>query len=346
MKKLLFLLLAAGGLVFIVGAIVLGSPLTSQLDLGGSTPSESTYNVKEFGAAGDGRTDDTPAFEQAIEAAASNGGGEVFVPVGTYVLHPIFLQSHVDLIGADRDVVTLKLSDDADNQGLTRLVNIEEAENIQIHNITFDGNAPAHEGGTEHMHTLFIWDSKHIVVDNNRMQHAIGDGVSITGSTQASEDVTISNNILLDNHRSNIVVEQVNDIKIFRNQSTSNIGRPTLHFEPFEEMDLYGAEVYENTFGSNASDTYTIQIEGTPEPGNYFHDIWFYNNTIKGLSGRFMVKETKDSEIYNNTFTVKDLYIWFKNDNLHIYKNTIETRNGITVKTSADGRYAGLPKAG
>lgn len=29
---------------------------------------------------------------------------------------------------------------------------------------------------------------------------------------------------------------------------------------------------------------------------------------------------------------MKDLYIWFKNDNLQIYENTIETRNGIIIE--------------
>lgn len=39
-----------------------------------------TYNVKAYGAKGDGTTDDTAAFNSAISAAAANGGGTIYVP--------------------------------------------------------------------------------------------------------------------------------------------------------------------------------------------------------------------------------------------------------------------------
>jgi hypothetical protein len=48
-------------------------------------------NVKEFGAKGDGETDDTDAFEKALAAAqpilgVENPGGAVFIPAGRYVI--------------------------------------------------------------------------------------------------------------------------------------------------------------------------------------------------------------------------------------------------------------------
>ncbi len=41
-------------------------------------------NVRAFGARGDGRTDDTAAFQKALDAAAREGGGTVFAPAGNY----------------------------------------------------------------------------------------------------------------------------------------------------------------------------------------------------------------------------------------------------------------------
>lgn len=55
------------------------------------------YDVRAFGAAGDGRHVDTPAFHRAIAAATRDGGGIVHVPAGTYRCYTIRLQSHISL---------------------------------------------------------------------------------------------------------------------------------------------------------------------------------------------------------------------------------------------------------
>jgi len=44
------------------------------------------YNVLDFGAVGDGKTDCTRAFQQALDGMASAGGGTVFVPEGFYAI--------------------------------------------------------------------------------------------------------------------------------------------------------------------------------------------------------------------------------------------------------------------
>ncbi|MBT2701397.1 hypothetical protein J7E79_29515 [Bacillus sp. ISL-40] len=69
-------------------------------------------SVKKYGAKGDGLTDDTNAFQKAINTVAKNGGGDVNIPAGTYILQPIFVKSNVNLVGENRDTVTLKLSND------------------------------------------------------------------------------------------------------------------------------------------------------------------------------------------------------------------------------------------
>ncbi len=56
-----------------------------------------TYDVRGYGAVGDGTTIDTPAIDKAIAAAASSGGGTVLFPAGTYACYSIHLQSHVTL---------------------------------------------------------------------------------------------------------------------------------------------------------------------------------------------------------------------------------------------------------
>jgi Pectate lyase superfamily protein len=54
-------------------------------------------NIKDFGAAGDGKTLDTKAINDAIESAAAKGGGTVFFPAGTYLSFSIHLKSNISL---------------------------------------------------------------------------------------------------------------------------------------------------------------------------------------------------------------------------------------------------------
>jgi polygalacturonase len=44
------------------------------------------FNVRDFGAIGNGTTKDTVAFQKALDACAVGGGGEVIVPAGNYLL--------------------------------------------------------------------------------------------------------------------------------------------------------------------------------------------------------------------------------------------------------------------
>jgi hypothetical protein len=42
------------------------------------------YNVRNYGATGDGKTDDTGAFQKALDLAGQAGGGTVYAPRGSY----------------------------------------------------------------------------------------------------------------------------------------------------------------------------------------------------------------------------------------------------------------------
>lgn len=55
------------------------------------------YNVKDFGATGDGKTVDSPAINKAIVAASEAGGGTVYFPAGTYLSFTIRLKSNIGL---------------------------------------------------------------------------------------------------------------------------------------------------------------------------------------------------------------------------------------------------------
>ena len=67
-----------------------------------------TYNVKAYGAVGDGTTNDQAEIDAAITAANAAGGGVVFFPRGTYIVDFVTLKNNVTLQGAGRRASVIK----------------------------------------------------------------------------------------------------------------------------------------------------------------------------------------------------------------------------------------------
>jgi len=55
------------------------------------------FNVRDFGAMGDGTNKDTVAFQRALDACAVNGGGEVIVPAGNYLIGSVQMGNRTTL---------------------------------------------------------------------------------------------------------------------------------------------------------------------------------------------------------------------------------------------------------
>jgi polygalacturonase len=60
-------------------------------------PAGAIFDVRTYGAVGDGKAVDSPAINKAIEAAAAVGGGTVYFPAGTWLTFSVRLKSHVNL---------------------------------------------------------------------------------------------------------------------------------------------------------------------------------------------------------------------------------------------------------
>lgn len=69
-----------------------------------------SYNVKKYGAKGNGRHLDTAPIQKAIDACNRNGGGTVIVPAGTYLSATIELKDNVDL-HLEKDATILGTTD-------------------------------------------------------------------------------------------------------------------------------------------------------------------------------------------------------------------------------------------
>ncbi|HEX7470395.1 MAG TPA: glycosyl hydrolase family 28 protein [Verrucomicrobiae bacterium] len=63
------------------------------------------YNVRDFGAKGDGKTLDTAAFQSAIDACTRDKGGTVLVPAGVFVIGTVEIKSNVTLHIAAQGII-------------------------------------------------------------------------------------------------------------------------------------------------------------------------------------------------------------------------------------------------
>ncbi len=76
------------------------------------------YDVRTFGAVGDGVHIDSPAINAALEQAARDGGGTVVLTPGTYLSYSLHLQSNVTL--RIEKGATLKAAPVTDTKATTR----------------------------------------------------------------------------------------------------------------------------------------------------------------------------------------------------------------------------------
>ena len=108
---------------------------------GQSIPRQSIYNVKTYGAIGDGKNLDSKAINKAIEIAANAGGGTVYLPAGNYLSGSIHLKSNISLY-LDQGATIIATSE---NPG--EVYDQEE----QTVNMTYQ------DSGHSHFHNALLW---------------------------------------------------------------------------------------------------------------------------------------------------------------------------------------------
>jgi len=99
------------------------------------------YNVKDYGAIGNGVNLDSKAINAAIDAAAAAGGGTVYLPAGNYLSGSIHLKSNISLFI---------------DQGATLIAAPVTAENGYDEEEPGPGNA-YQDSGHSHWHNSLIW---------------------------------------------------------------------------------------------------------------------------------------------------------------------------------------------
>lgn len=104
------------------------------------------YNVRDYGARGDGKALDTKAFQQAIDDCAKAGGGTVLIPAGTYKAGTIYLKSNIRIyLESSAMLIESDNMDDFDvpfDKSYTTTTGSKKVllHGIRVKNVTIEGN--------------------------------------------------------------------------------------------------------------------------------------------------------------------------------------------------------------
>ena len=206
-----------------------------------------TVNVKEFGAKGDGTTDDSKALEAAFAV-----GGHIIVPAGVYLTRPRALLSNSWLQGAGPGRTIIKAEAGLPNN--SRVINICNAHDVMVSDIEINGNGATAVAGQQN-HNILIRDSCQVWVHHVVSRNAQGSGISVT-TTHCIPccSIWITDNVFTDAGRHQVSVSGVGAcyIWIARNHITRG--------DPVKNDNEGGGIDYEPSSSQGGWDTEGVHI--------------------------------------------------------------------------------------
>ncbi len=191
-------------------------------------------NVLDFGAKGDGKTLDTKAIQNAIEAVSQSGGGTVLLPAGkVFKSGSLFLHSHVHFL-IEAGAVLLGSPNKVDYVLIDRpLFYYQRLQN--------------HPLGFKRQHLLNVMDSKNVIIDG---------GGAIDGSGRAfwkpfkESDLPTWIDANQDRISNLVEVHRCNNFKI-RDITLKNSPEWTLHLFDSEDVLVDAITIDNGLFGPN-----------------------------------------------------------------------------------------------
>ena len=99
------------------------------------------FDVKAYGAVGDGQRDDTQAIQKALTAARQSPGSTLYFPAGTYLLSDmLLLASNTRWLGAGKDRSVLRCSPSFSNKAFCLLYAQQGVTNLELTDLAIEAN--------------------------------------------------------------------------------------------------------------------------------------------------------------------------------------------------------------
>lgn len=296
--------------------------------------------VSEYGAKGDGVTDDTDAFQRAIDSLPASGG-EVHVPDGRYLIdstRSLRLRSFM-LLNMDANAVLMAMPNTKPRDYVLLIENVEHVE-VRGGTILGDRASFVEQPGTtsEWGHAIAVFASKAITISDITLMGCVGDGISVGGRVPV-KDLFISGVVADGNRRQGLSLVNVDGAVIYRSVFSDTNGTSPecgIDVEPEARGYANNIDIVECKLSGNAK--YGIHILQRSDGGKVTN-VTLRNCDVSMNSSNGVVTtgvsdiRILDNRIYSNRATGLRI-----NDtsNIHVEGNVFKTNytsKGIKTRT-------------
>ncbi|GIU71699.1 MAG: hypothetical protein KatS3mg003_1178 [Candidatus Nitrosocaldaceae archaeon] len=289
-------------------------------------------NIKDFGAKGDGITDDTAAIQAAIDYAVTTNTKHIFIPNGVYRISNGFqfgTTQGMDFVieGAGwNSIIKVDSNLSSPIEAVFEVVNLD-AKRFQLKNFYIDCNNKAKHGfkysgsndaGAIKLINMRIREATLYGIDNGKIEDTvihnsnIQDNVRGIRAANHGGTITISNTRLLGNDEFDLVMEGANHVKMTNVEMVSRPNRANILVTGYYDgatkrvpqyLEIHNAwmEAESDTlngkegYGIWIADTNPITLDTDVMPNNFM--LW-YNGYLHSDIAAIHIDENTNKRLY------------------------------------------------
>lgn len=300
------------------------------------------YNVKDYGAVGNGLTVDKSAIQAAINAAHAAGGGDVYIPTGVYLVEggengndsgAIHVLDNVNVYGDGMGLSVIKVKDGWDGKitGVMRTPYAEGTENISVSDLTLDGNRANTTGKIDGWFNGYapgqVGQDTNVTLDSVEIKNMSGYGFDPHEQTY---DLVISNSVSHGNGLDGFVADFIRGDSVYENNLAYGNDRHGFNIVTSTDGLLLNDNIAYGNGGAG------IVVQRGSEDIELVRDVYinggeYYNNAKEGVQIKISDNVVlQNADIYNNGLNGVRIYgstdVVVENNN--IFNNSQSKHNG------------------
>jgi len=302
---------------------------------------EKAINAKDYGAKGNGTSDDTLAIQNAIDYISSVGGGTVNVDSGTYLINPdvsINMKSNIQL-SLTGDAILKSLASGRVNSEIINIVNVN---NVNVIGGKIIGDRYIHTGtGGEWGMGVNVAGSSNVNITGINITDCWGDGIYIGGVS--SSNVVIYSVISNNNRRQGMSITNAKNIAVANSEFKNTNGtlpQAGIDIEPNINETVEDIKINNVKFINNQGSG--IDILGM---SGIVRRVDISNSTINSNSGIGIMMDRANDITLSNNAVINNLFgVEIKRDvyNVALSSMNISNNKSRGVSMVSNGQTKGI----